>query len=213
MIAASGYSQRTARDARSTLTTVLGDAIPRHIQANPSQRRRGKGRKGQRRMERIERTAKAWPTPLEALLLAERCAALSGHDTDFIMVVTLAYTAMRWSEIVGLTPPCVHSDRVDISWKLYELNGRFRRGRPKDGSVRRADLPPILLARQLTAPGHRCTCRSTDPPWCLATTMSSSVLGTDTFDVLVTASGSSGRPPMVGTRLAAGGRRCLSWRT
>jgi integrase len=169
-IVASGYSRRTARDARSTLTTVLGDAIPHYIQANPAQRRRGKGSKGQRRIERIERTAKAWPTPLEALLVAERCAALSGHDTDFVMVIVLAYTGMRWSEIIGLTPACVPGDRVDISWKLYELRGRFYRGRPKDGSIRTADLPPFLadlLARQLAAPtGRRCTCRGADPPWC-----------------------------------------------
>jgi integrase len=78
--------------------------------------------------------------PLEALLAAERCAALSGHDSHFIMVITLAYTGMRWSELVGLTPACVHSDRVDISWKLYELR-RFYRGRPKGGSIRTADLP------------------------------------------------------------------------
>jgi len=108
--------------------------------------------------------------PLEALLIAERCAALSGHDTDFIMVITLAYTGMRWSEMIGLTPACVHGNRVDIDWKLYELRGRFYRGRPKDGSIRTADLPPFLadlLAKQLTAPvSHRCTCRGTDPPWC-----------------------------------------------
>jgi integrase len=169
-IAASGYSRRTARDARSTLTTVLNDAIPRHIHINPAQRRRGKGRKGQLRIERMEKTSKAWPTPLEALLVAERCAALSGHDTDFVMVLTLAYTGMRWSEVIGLTPACVHEDHIDISWKLYELRGRFYRGRPKDGSIRTADIPPFLanlLARQLAAPAsHRCTCRGVDPPWC-----------------------------------------------
>jgi integrase len=169
-IAATGYSRRTARDARSTLTTVLNDAIPRHIQVNPAQRRRGKGRKGELRIERIEKTAKAWPTPLEALLVAERCAALSGHDTDFVMVITLAYTGMRWSEIIGMTPACVHADHIDISWKLYELRSRFYRGRPKDGSIRTADLPPFLadlLARQLAAAtSPRCTCRGTDPPWC-----------------------------------------------
>jgi integrase len=169
-ITASGYSRRTARDARATLTTVLNDAIPRHIQVNPAQRRRGKGRKGQLRIERIAKAAKAWPTPLEALLVAERCAALSGHDTDFVMVITLAYTGMRWSEIIGLTPACVHRDRIDISWKLYELRSRFYLGRPKDGSIRIADLPPFLaglLARQLAAAAsHRCTCRGTDPPWC-----------------------------------------------
>lgn len=73
-IAVSGYSRRTARDARSTLATVLGDAIPRYIQINPAQRRRGKGRKGQRRIRRIEQAGKAWPTPLLVLLIAERCA-------------------------------------------------------------------------------------------------------------------------------------------
>src|SRR6266700_6876930 len=49
-----GYSRRTARDARSTLTTVLSDAIPQHLQINPAQRKRGKGRRGQRRIARHE---------------------------------------------------------------------------------------------------------------------------------------------------------------
>ena len=168
-IAANGYSRRTARDARSTLTTVLSDAIPRYLQANPAQRRRGKGRKGQRRIQRIEQAGKAWPTPLEALLVAERCAALSGQDTDLVMLITVAYTGMRWSEVIGLPPECVHDDQVDISWKLYELGGRFYRGRPKDGSIRPADLPPFLadmLAHQLTASTGTCTCRNTEEPWC-----------------------------------------------
>ncbi len=168
-IAASGYSRRTTRDARSTLATVLGDAVPRYIQANPAQRRRGKGRKGQRRIQRIEQAGKAWATPLQALLVAERCAALSGCSTDFVMIITVAYTGMRWSEVIGLVPGCVHDDRIDISWKLYELNGRFYRGRPKDGSIRPADLPQFLagmLLRQLRAGTPRCTCRNTEAPWC-----------------------------------------------
>jgi len=169
-IVASGYSRRTARDARSTLTTILGDAIPRHLQANPAQRRRGKGRKGQRRIERIEKAEKVWATPLDALLVAERCAALSGYDTDFVMIITIAYTGMRWSEVIGLAPACVNDDLIDISWKLYELNGRFYKGRPKDGSIRPADLPPFLahmladhIARTTSC---TCTCRNTEPPWC-----------------------------------------------
>jgi len=85
------------------------------------------------------------------------------------MVITVAYTGMRWSEVIGLVPGCVHDDRIDISWKLYELNGRFYRGRPKDGSIRPADLPPFLaelLARQLRAGTRTCTCRNTGQPWC-----------------------------------------------
>lgn len=165
-IMARGFARRTARDARTTLTTIYGDAIPRYVPVNPVQRKRGKGRKGQRRIERNEQAEKAWPTPLEALLVAERCAALSGRDEDFLMVITGAYTGMRWSEIIGLASAYVHGDSLDVQWKLYELGGRFYKGRPKDGSIRTADLPPSL-AELLTwhfteNKGRRCTCRKPD---------------------------------------------------
>ncbi len=174
-LVSNGLSRRTAREARSTLTNVLADAIPRHIQTNPAARKRGKGRKGQRRIERLERQQKAWATPLQALLIAERAAVLSGLTTDFVMVLTLAYTGMRWSEVIGLPPECVRDDAVDVHWKLYELNGRFYRGRPKDGSMRTADIPPFL--RQLltdhldTDQTRKCSCRYIKKqgdtiPWC-----------------------------------------------
>ena len=169
-IAASGYSRRTARDARTTLTTIFGDAIPRHVQVNPAQRRRGKGRKGQRRIERIEHAEKVWPTPLQALLVAERCAALSGRDADFVMVLTLAYTGMRWGEVLALTPKAIRGNHLRVDWKLYELGGRFYKGRPKDGSMRVVDLPPFLaelLANHLRDyPPQTCKCRNPDKPWC-----------------------------------------------
>ena len=165
-----GYAHRTARDARSTLATILNDAVPRYIQSNPAERKRGKGRKGLRRIAKRERAEKVWPTPLQALLIAERCAALSGQDTDFVMNIYVAYTGSRWSEVIGLLPECVHDDQVAIDWKLYELNGRFYRGRPKDGSMRPADLPPFLaqlLAGHLATAGSlKCTCRNTEQPWC-----------------------------------------------
>lgn len=169
-LVAKGYQRRTAREARSTLATILSDAIPRYIQMNPAARRRGKGRKGQHRIERAEKAEKSWPTALEALLFAERCAVLSGRDADFVLAITTAYTGMRWSEVMGLPPECVHKTTLDINWKLYELEGRFYRGRPKDGSIRVADLPPFLaelLARHLdTMPQRKCTCRNTEEPWC-----------------------------------------------
>jgi integrase len=165
-----GYRKSTARDARGTLGNILGDAIPRYIQLNPAARKRGKGRRGQRRIERAEKAEKTWPTALEALLFAERCAALSGRDADFVLAITMAYTGMRWSEVMGLPPKCVHKDTIDIDWKLYELSGRFYRGRPKDGSIRPADLPPFLaelLAWHLdTNPSRKCTCRNLESPWC-----------------------------------------------
>ena len=86
------------------------------------------------------------------------------------MIVTIAWTGMRWGEAVGLAPGCVHEETIGIEWKLYELGGRFYRGRPKDASIRAADLPPFLaqlLADHLAAAGGRiCTCRGTEPPWC-----------------------------------------------
>lgn len=165
-----GYGQRTAQDARSTLATILADAIPRYIQTNPAERKRGKGRKGLRRIARRQKAEKAWATPLQALLVAERCAALSGRDADFVMILTIAYTGMRWSEAIGLRPACVRDDLIDINWKLYELNGRFYGGHPKDGSIRPADLPPFLaelLAQHLdTATSLVCTCDNEKEPWC-----------------------------------------------
>jgi len=57
-----------------------------------------------------------------------------------------------------------------LAWKKHELDARFYRGRPKDGSIRVVDLPAFL--QELLA-GHlggsrdrRCTCRDSEPPWC-----------------------------------------------
>jgi hypothetical protein len=117
-----------------------------------------------------EQEEKAWPTALEALLIAERCAALSGDDGDFVLSLTMSYTGARWSEALGLPPKCVHELNVNLDWKLCELNGRFYRGRPKDGSIRDADIPPFLaglLAWQIDRNRKRkCTCRNVQDPWC-----------------------------------------------
>lgn len=60
----------------------------------------------------------------------------------------------------------MHDDQVAIDWKLYELNGRFYRGRPEDGSMRPGDLPPFLaqlLAGHLANGGSvKCSCGNTD---------------------------------------------------
>ena len=63
-------------------------------------------------------------------------------------------------------PDYLDGDALDIQWKLYEFGGHFYRGRPKDGSIRPADLPPFL-AELLTwhktqIKGRRCTCRKFD---------------------------------------------------
>jgi hypothetical protein len=52
---------------------------------------------------------------------------------------------------------------IEVYWKLYELNGHFYRGRPKDGSMRIADLPPflsdLLMWHIRNGEGRHCTCR------------------------------------------------------
>src|ERR1035441_2369866 len=85
-------------------------------------------------------------------------------------VIVDEHTGARWSEIMGLGPKFVSQALVNIHWKLYELNGRFYRGRPKDGSIRDADIPPFLaslLEWQIdTHPDRKCSCRNDAAPWC-----------------------------------------------
>src|ERR1039457_3911597 len=73
--ARAGISARTARAARTLLGTILGDAAatrPPLIPYNPALRPRNRGRRTGRRLERDPQ--RAWATPLQALLLAERAA-------------------------------------------------------------------------------------------------------------------------------------------
>jgi integrase len=165
-----GYLRSTGRAARSMLAVILNDAIPLHIKSNPATRKRGKGKKGQRRIAEAEKPEKVWPSTLQALLFAERCAMLSGDDSDFVLNIAIEYTGMRWSEATGLMPEFIAKKLIHIEWKLYELNGRFYLGRPKDGSIRDADIPPFLSALlewQIdNRRAEKCSCRNEESPWC-----------------------------------------------
>jgi hypothetical protein len=111
-----------------------------------------------------------WVTPLQALLVAERAALLSGRADDFTMVVTIAYTGLRLGEIIGLEREHVQRDEIHVEWQLRELRSAFYRLPPKDDSYRSpnwepclpVDLPPFLaelLARQIQAqPRQRYEC-------------------------------------------------------
>jgi integrase len=170
-----GYSTRTAAGARTTLRTVLGDAISaRRLDfPNPADRPRNRGRKAARRKSRGEE--KRWASPLEVLLHAERCSLLSGHDTDFLMVVTLGWTAMRWAEVIGLPIRDFRLSRIYVNQQLYERNSHWEVKAPKDGSYRNGadescgpvDLPPFLtelLSDQAKAmAGVKCTCTGPAP--------------------------------------------------
>jgi hypothetical protein len=166
-----GISRRTATDVRSLLGTILGDAAahkPPLIPYNPALRPCNRGRKTGRRRQRSPQ--RAWGTPLQALLLAERAALLSGRDDDFILILTLAYTGLRWSEVIGLEHSHVRPGELWVEWQIREVGNIFHRLPPKDDSYRSpnwepclsVDLPPFLerlLSRQVQA--HRrqwCAC-------------------------------------------------------
>jgi integrase len=169
-----GISKRTAELARSLLCTILGDAAARRpplIAYNPALRTRNRGRKTGRRLVRSPQ--RVWATPLEVLLIAERAALLSGSEDDFTLIITIAYTGLRWAETIGLERECLHQSLINVEWQLHEIRGAFHRLPPKDDSYRSTnwepqvpvDLPPFLtglLSRLSTArPRQRCGCAET----------------------------------------------------
>ena len=166
-----GISPRTARAVRTLLGTILGDAAttrPPLIPYNPALRPCNRGRRTGRRL--VRGPQRAWATPLQVLLLAERAALLSGRDEDFTMIVTIGYTGLRWAETIGLERDLTHPGGIHVEWQLHELNGKFHRLPPKDDSYRSSrwepslpvDLPPFLdemLAIQIQDHPHPlCAC-------------------------------------------------------
>ncbi|WP_433253026.1 zinc finger domain-containing protein [Actinomadura nitritigenes] len=131
---------------------------------NVAEKRRGRGRKSARTKRSTRSAPKAWVDPLQALLVAERCGIMSGRDDEFIAVVTIGWTGMRWGEAIGLEDHDVHHlDRIDLDWQLREIDGRFEKVAPKDDSARQIDKPPFLtdlLSRQMQ---HRTTGRCACP--------------------------------------------------
>ena len=169
--AAEGISRSTARDARSLLHTILGDAAtarPPLIPVNPAVRPRNRGRRTGRGLDRSPQ--RAWATPLEVLLVAERAALLAGRDDEFTMLVTIGYTGMRWGETIGLERDLLRPGLINVEWQLREVSGRFCRLPPKDDSYRSAnvepltpvDIPPFLAGLLAAQAGkharQRCAC-------------------------------------------------------
>lgn len=167
-------SPRTAKDARVTLSTCLGAAVPHRIQHNPAAKEKARGRRGLRRVEKAQakQRSKDVPTPFEVLVYAERKAILSGQDDDLVRELLYAFAGVRWSEALALGPDYLTDDgALDVREKLFELEGKFYRGIPKDGSLRAVDLPPLLLDLLAGMTARQCTCKPRrrepgDPAWC-----------------------------------------------
>lgn len=166
------YSQRTAADARALLSTMLGDAAPSRISVNAAEKKRGRGRKSARTSRGAKSAEKVWATPLEALLVAERLALMSGRDDEFVLGVLVSFTGFRWGEAVGLETQYLRRklrpnepadlDQIDLGWQLKEVNGRFYKAPPKDESRRPVDKPQflteLLAAHVERRPTGRCLC-------------------------------------------------------
>ena len=164
-----GHSPEYIGGARRRLHTILADAlVAGHIAVNPATRQRGRGRKASQ--DRARGSAeKIWASENTALLLAERCALLG--EAEFVRVLLMAFTGLRWGEATGLQASYVRApDRrrkhhyIRVEWQLVELNGKFYLAPPKDGSRRDVDIPEWLftLIGQITPQATRCRCPRRD---------------------------------------------------
>jgi integrase len=161
-----GYAIEYIRGARRRLHTILADAVTAgHLDVNPASRQRGRGRKASQDRARIT-AEKIWATEDAALLLAERCGLLGG-EAEFIRVLLIAFTGLRWGEVNGLQASYVRGpDRrrnhfyIRVEWQMIELNGKFYLAPPKEGSRRDVDIPGWLftLLQRVKAHGRRCRC-------------------------------------------------------
>jgi len=166
-------SVASARKCRKLLSLILSDAviadlISRNVAEIP--RRRGMGA-SEARAAAAEAELKPWTNPLHALLIAERAALLSGRDEEFVQVIAMHYTGMRWGEMTGLEASSVKPGSIRIWWQLPEVNGIFVKIPPKYGSRRTIDIAPFLwnlLSTHMRATeGRECSCdRSSGAPTC-----------------------------------------------
>ncbi|GIH19170.1 tyrosine-type recombinase/integrase [Rugosimonospora africana] len=143
---AAGYAESSISGRRKVLHLILADAVEEKLrESNPAARRRGRGKRVGRSQRRGPE--KAVTTAFGVLLIAERAALLSGRDDEFVAVVLMGFTGMRWGEVVGLEVGYVRPAAVRVEWQLYELdNGKLLRCPPKDESRRTIDLPDWLAA-------------------------------------------------------------------
>ncbi|MBT8224500.1 MAG: site-specific integrase [Dactylosporangium sp.] len=134
------HAPSTVGTVLGLLSTVLNEAVDDHrIVMNPCRRiRTGVV---------SHRPERPWATPQQILAIANRV-----DPTDRIMVITAAYTGMRWGEVVGLRRPNCHLDDARIvidanTGALHEVAGILALGPPKTpAAIRTIRIPPFLVA-------------------------------------------------------------------
>ncbi|TKA01395.1 site-specific integrase [Actinacidiphila oryziradicis] len=90
-----------------------------------------------------------WADEHQVLAIAHRILRLSSRN-QCLLVITAAYTGMRWGELAGLhrdnlDPTTGHIHITADAGALHEVNGTLTLGHPKTrASVRTLTLPPFL---------------------------------------------------------------------
>ncbi|NYV73650.1 tyrosine-type recombinase/integrase [Streptomyces sp. UH6] len=145
------HSRNYAQNIEMTWRMMLDDAVVEGlVGVNPvpaARRRRGKYEPEESREDDY-----VYPTPLQALLLAENARVIRG-DVGYAMILTKAFTGMRLAEIAALhREHCfVGPDRDPLDQVVQvEYQGHYLKGRgwtlrpPKYHSYRRLPIPPFL---------------------------------------------------------------------
>ena len=153
---ARGYATSTVADRVKLLSRLMTDAVDAQlISENPVHRRRSN--RGPRVVHPL--TERIWAAPEHVIQIAENATLLSGRDMG-LLIITAAWTGMRWGEIAGLQRRNLHLTHgyltVDrYAGALHESGPRLWLGPPKtSASIRTITLPPFLtglLQEHLTA--------------------------------------------------------------
>ncbi|WP_327672709.1 MULTISPECIES: tyrosine-type recombinase/integrase [unclassified Streptomyces] len=141
------YARATVTSIGKLLALVLAAAVTeRHLAANPVHLPRRRGRERDHQQE-----DQMWATEHEVITLARRITHLAG-PTQGLLIITAAYTGMRWGELAALTRAAHNHSAATLTvhrdtGNLLEVDGRHSYGPPKTAaSVRTVTLPPFLSA-------------------------------------------------------------------
>jgi integrase len=129
-------SERSVGDVAGLLSMVLGEAVEEGLLgANPCRKLR---------TNTGYRPERPHACPDEVATLARRVS-----PDNAVLIITAAYTGMRWGELAGLQWDHTNLDNGEIvidprAGALHEINGRLELGPPKTpASVRTIHLPPF----------------------------------------------------------------------
>ncbi len=131
----------TVASILSLMSMVLGEAVEeRRIPLNPCRKLRGV----------------APPRPERPWATAEQVNKIAGRATpaDRVLIITAAYTGMRWGELAGLRRPNCKLDDARIlidrdHGALHEVAGHLELGPPKTPAAVRDILLPTFLVQLL----------------------------------------------------------------